>query len=101
MILKKILQNIFFLTLSWFAGDMSREDADERLQNQKDNTYLVRLLIQLNHKNLLFNSICLHINIIMRTKLQKCMHFLCYVSSTFTVNDKKKFKSCELVINVE
>lgn len=30
---------------SWFAGAMTRDNADEALKDEKDNTYLVRYIV--------------------------------------------------------
>lgn len=30
---------------SWFAGAMTRDEADEALKDEKDNTYLVRYIV--------------------------------------------------------
>lgn len=36
---------IRFSCFSWFAGAMTRDDADEALKDEKDNTYLVRYIV--------------------------------------------------------
>lgn len=40
-----LISCIRFSCFSWFAGAMTRDDADEALKDEKDNTYLVRYLI--------------------------------------------------------
>lgn len=36
---------IRFSCFSWFAGAMTRDEADEALKDEKDNTYLVRYTV--------------------------------------------------------
>lgn len=91
---------------SWFAGDMSREFAEEKLQIQKDNTYLVRFLKQLNQNSkMLFMCERMLLDkklvYLLQSSLTKMHLFLRSISSTFTIHDKKKSRSFESVTNVE